>query len=94
MITFDITESPGTEITIRQRNIEARASQELAPGCSRKRSQIEDELDDEDDSFGILTDVVENSWIDDPENYDLVDVFERNQRGRRSRDDFDDWFDP
>ena len=53
----------------------------LGIGCSQRICRISDELDDAEDSELHIDALTENSMMDHPEAFDLVDVFARNRRG-------------
>ena len=83
---LDLKESSGTIISLEAGAQSTKDRRDLAVGCSQKKCLIENEADDDEDSFANLTDIVENSWIDDPEHYDLFDVMTRNSRRRNAMD--------
>ena len=55
----------------------------LGLGCSQSIRHIPEEIDDIDDSDTLIDALTENSMMDHPELFDLVDVFSRGQRGVR-----------
>lgn len=85
MNTLDLSDAPGTEIRMDEIR-EHHQDRKIEHGCSQKVCQITADAEDSDDSMALLTDVVENSWIDEPEEFDLFDVMMRNERGARRRE--------
>lgn len=55
----------------------------LGLGCSQRICHIPEEGDDIDDSDTLIDALTENSMMDHPELFDLVDVFNRSRRGGR-----------
>ena len=55
----------------------------LGVGCSQRICYIPEEDDDIDDSDTLIDALTENSMMDHPELFDLVDVFGRSRRGGR-----------
>lgn len=84
MNTIDQNGAPGSTVPIDD-VVEHHQDRKLEHGCTQKVRHIEPECEDSDDSAALMTDVVENSWIDEPEEHDLLDVMMRNERGANRR---------
>lgn len=84
MNTIDQKDGPGSGVPIDD-VVEHHQDRQLTHGCSQKVCHIAPESDDSDDSDTLMTEAVENSWIDDPEEHDLFEVMMRNERGANRR---------
>lgn len=68
MITFDLIQHPACEISRDQMAPETKRQKNLQYGCAHLNTHIEQEVEDEEDSFQILTSIFIDDLFDNPEN--------------------------
>ena len=83
-----VTDTGAEEVSVKEFSADQSAGRPLVFGCSQRIAHIEAETDDLD-SEEIASTLGDGS-IDEPERYDLYDIFTRHLPGLRSRGESDD----
>ncbi len=67
MITFDLIQHPARELSRDQLAPETKRETKLQLGCAQLRTHIEQEEEDNEDSFQMLVSIFGDDLFDDPE---------------------------
>lgn len=88
MINKIVTASSSEEVSVKEFNADHSASRPLGHGCSQRIAHIDPEADDLDGDE--ISSALGDGSIDEPERYDLYDIFTRHLPNLKSRGEFDD----